>query len=481
MSEIVERVHALAAAAAAALPRPDDVASLDNDDELSLLTELSALRRRVDAAISVVASDIDRKSARELGVESLARKAGVRSGAALVQKLTGSSLGDARKAVRVGVMLQTAREVAPESDAPGPRSIEALAALGGAWSAPVAVAVRNGWLPPEHGDRILSGLGTPQDGADGRWRAACLQIIADCWDGDPTPEDAEKAARAVRASLDTDWAQQNAARLYEQRSLKRTVRRDGMVKYDLLVDPLTDAQVWTPIYRHLAPRLGGPRFMTDDERARAAELEQDARTNEQLLADVLTGFLTAGVTASGVFGKYTPTVTIAVTASDLKKAITADGGGTAPPGIAWLEGRPEPLGGAQLLTALCDGAAAAVLLDDTGQTLDATKAERIFSLRQRRAMALRDGGCLMPGCPMPPSACEGHHCNPWSENDANHKTETRDGILLCRFHHLNLHNHGGRINRRRSTYWLHWPGQEPIRLVPKHGLITQLRTQGALA
>jgi hypothetical protein len=278
---------------------------------------------------------------------------------------------------------------------------------------------------------------------------------------------------------------------------------------------LTDAQLWTPIFRHLSPRLGGPRFLTDEERARAAELQQDARSNEQLLADTFTGFLIAGVTTSGVFGKYTPTVNIAVTRTELQNALTADTArqsgtrdtarqsttlDTAPPGsdrpgrppgtppgspagdgIAWLDGKPEPITGAQLITALCDGSIGAVLFDETGQALDATKAERTFSLRQRKAMALRDGGCLIPGCTMPPAACEAHHDNPWGENERNRTTETRDGVLLCRFHHLNLHNNGGRIERRGNTYWLHWPGKEPIRLIPKHGITTQLRAEGALA
>ncbi|GAA4170513.1 hypothetical protein GCM10022287_08500 [Gryllotalpicola koreensis] len=493
------------------LPHACDIERLSDGELTEFVRLLGQAAAVMQSSAAIAAAEIETRSRRELGPESLARKAGVKSGAELVQRLTGSSLTDARKAVRVGVLLETAQAVAPEPADAGPRSIEVLAALPGAWSAPIAVAVRNGWLPAEHADRITSGLGQPRDDASTpAYRQAVLRLIADCWDGELTPEDAGRAAKATRAVLDREWAQQNAQRLYEQRSLKRTVRGDGMVKYDLLVDPATDAQIWTPIRRHLSPRLGGPRFMTDEERARAEELQQDARTNEQLLADTFTAFLTAGVTSSGVFGKYTPTVTIAVTTSELKKAITADAArrnspphdgppgqppdaasgtsthrppATPPPGadgIAWLDGRPEPLTGAQLITALCDGDAAAALLDETGQTLDATKAERTFSTRQRRAMALRDGGCLIPGCPMPPDATEAHHLNPWGENEANHKTETKDGVLLCKFDHLNLHNHGGRIERRGNTYWLHWPGEEPVRLLPKHSLTTQLRTQGEL-
>ncbi|GAA4163248.1 hypothetical protein GCM10022286_23440 [Gryllotalpicola daejeonensis] len=502
MSEVIERVRQLPGLVAGMLPHATDIRQLSNTELTDLVSVLGGALSALQRSAALAAAVIDERSARELGAESLARKAGVKSGAELVQKLTGSSLGDAKKAVRVGVMLETAAAVSPveSGDAsPGPRSIGALAAVGGDWAAPVAVAVRNGWLSAECGDRLKTGLGTPRDDASTpAFRAAVLRLIEDCWDGELTPEALERAAKAVRASLDKDWAQNNGQRLYEQRSLKRTVRGDGMVKYDLLVDPLTDAQLWTPIFRHLSPRLGGPRFLTDEERARAAELQQDARTNEQLLADTFTAFLIAGVTTGGVFGKYTPTVNIAVTTGELKKGITADrarqnasptaADGSPPPeadpppdGIAWLDGAPHAVSGPQLIAALCDGSIAGILLDQTGQAIDATKAERTFSARQRRAMAIRDGGCLMPACTMPPEATEAHHINPWSEHPDNQKTETRDGVLLCKADHLNLHNHGGRIQRRGSTYWLIWPGQEPIRLQPKHALIAQLRTQGDIA
>ncbi|MFC4244152.1 DUF222 domain-containing protein [Gryllotalpicola reticulitermitis] len=489
MAEIIRRVRELTASAVDALPDVNDVAVLSGAATTTLLTELAALRRRVDAAISLVAADIDRKSARDLGPDSLARRAGVKSGAELVQKITGSTRGDAIKAVRVGGMLETAHAIAPlaSPDArergtapratlsfePAPRSLDVLRTLTGAWDAPVAVAMRNGWLSTDQGDRLRAALGEPSPAErGGAWRDAALQLIDDCWQGELTAEDVSRAAKAMRACLDREWARENAERLHSQRSLKRVVRADGMVKYDLLVDPLTDAEIWTPLFRHLAPRLGGPRFMTAEERERATELELDPRSNEQLLADALTGFVAAGVAASGEFGKYVPTVNIAVTTTELRSAIASPGDG-----LGWLDGVSQPVGGAQIVSAICNGAVAGVLFDETGRAIDATKAERTFSTRQRKALALRDGGCLWPGCTMPPAACEAHHVNPWSEHELNHKTETRDGVLLCRFHHLNLHNQGGRVERRGSRYSLDWPGREPVRLIPKHGVIAQLRVR----
>ena len=536
MTDIVSRVQELADLADAALPRVGEVTGLADVSESQLLVALSSLRARVDASISVVAADLERKSARELGAAGLARRAGVRSGVELVQKLTGVTRADAARAVRAGELLEAAEQVAPTSPVaaegdgpapgesieggtagrfdPGPRSLDSLASLAGAWDAPIAVAIRNRWLTIDQGDALRRGLGAPpaltaptadttESTAAQPWREAALRLIDACWEAGLTPEDLRKHATQLRAALDREWALGNATRLRGQRSLKRMVRADGMVRYDLLVDPLTDAQIWTPLFRHLAPRLGGPRFLTPEEQARAAELEGDTRTNEQLMADTFTGFLAAGLAGSGVFGTYAPTVNIAVTAADLRDALKSEhsadahhrgdhigcpapsadshdsaGNCPGPPAttaLGWLEGKPEPLAGSQILAALCTGDHLATLFDDTGQALDATKKERTFSSRQRTAMALRDGGCLIPGCTMPPAACEGHHINPWNQRPENRKTETRDGVLLCRFHHLNLHNQGGRIERTGNDYRLHWPGRQPTRLVPKHGVMAQLR------
>ncbi|MCL2516856.1 MAG: hypothetical protein FWF16_13000, partial [Microbacteriaceae bacterium] len=322
MIEIVSRVHDLAVSAESALPRSGEIAALADADETALLVELAALRSRVDTAMAAVAADIERKSARELGAAGLARRSGVRSGVELVQRLTGVTRADASRAVRTGELLEVAEQIAPVPNAsvPLPRSIEALERLSGAWDAPIAVAVRNAWLTIDQGDALRRGLGAPREASSSderAWRAAALRLVVDAWEGELTPEDVKRLAAQHRAVLDRDWAVGNAERLHEQRSLKRHVRGDGMVKYDLLVDPMTDAQLWAPLFRHLAPRLGGPRFMTEEERDRAAELDADARSNEQLLADAFTGFLIAGVTGSGVFGKYVPTVNIAVTLADL--------------------------------------------------------------------------------------------------------------------------------------------------------------------
>ncbi|AYG04880.1 HNH endonuclease signature motif containing protein [Gryllotalpicola protaetiae] len=508
MSSVLASLESLAATVAGALPCADDLATLTPEDEARATQVLGGIRSSVVATISLLAADIERKSARELGTEGLAQKRGFKDGVGLVQNLTGVGRDEAVRLVRVGGLLETAQAVAPvhKGDDPpfdaGERSIAALAALPGAWDVPVAVAVRNRWLSAAQGDALRQSLGPPQlTELAPAWRAAALELIGDCWSGQWTPEDLARAAKRVRASLDTLAAVREAEHCKELRSFKRFVRASGMVHYDIELDPESDARFYGPIRTMLSPRLGGPRFRDAAEIARARELDEDPRSNEQLMADTVVDLVECGGQSESnvLLARHRPQVMVALTAADLKKARAAQavfrahhagdhshcpgaalGLNCAGPdqGIAWIDGSDTPITATDAVRMLCGGGFTPVLFDETGQAIDVGKDQRLFTLRQRRAMAKRDGGCLWPDCPMPPDACEGHHDNPWAESSANHKTETRDGTLFCRRHHLMLHNHGARIERRGSQYWLLWPGRDPVLLHAKSGIRAQLRAQG---
>lgn len=107
--------------------------------------------------------------------------------------------------------------------------------------------------------------------------------------------------------------------------------------------------------------------------------------------------------------------------------------------------------------ALCLGGSVEVTVDTCGKPLDVGRLERLFTPAQRLALAVRDGGCLWPGCDQPPAMCESHHCTPWAQGG---NTDVDDGILLCRFHHMNLHFHGWAVRR---------DGAGRFRLIPPPG------------
>jgi len=97
-----------------------------------------------------------------------------------------------------------------------------------------------------------------------------------------------------------------------------------------------------------------------------------------------------------------------------------------------------------------------VTADACGNPLDVGREARLFTPRQRIALAIRDGGCMWRGCERPPSYCEAHHIDEWNRDRG--RTDIDRGILLCRFHHMNLHHSGWRITREgKGDFALHHP------------------------
>ncbi len=77
-----------------------------------------------------------------------------------------------------------------------------------------------------------------------------------------------------------------------------------------------------------------------------------------------------------------------------------------------------------------------MLLDDKGVPLKHGRTKRLFTLGQRLGFAVRDKGCVFPGCDRPPSWCEAHHLKPWSHGGG---TDLTNGCLLCAYHHRLIH------------------------------------------
>ncbi len=73
------------------------------------------------------------------------------------------------------------------------------------------------------------------------------------------------------------------------------------------------------------------------------------------------------------------------------------------------------------------------------EPLDLKRSVRYATPAQRRALAIRDRGCVFPGCGAPPSWCDAHHIIEW-EHDGD--TDMANMALLCRHHHGVTHRHG---------------------------------------
>jgi hypothetical protein len=80
----------------------------------------------------------------------------------------------------------------------------------------------------------------------------------------------------------------------------------------------------------------------------------------------------------------------------------------------------------------CGAGIIPAVLGSTGQVLDLGRSARTATPAQRRALALRDGGCAFPGCERPPGWTDAHHIQHW-----NHlgPTDLENLVLLCGYHH----------------------------------------------
>ena len=114
-------------------------------------------------------------------------------------------------------------------------------------------------------------------------------------------------------------------------------------------------------------------------------------------------------------------------------------------GSGAIEGHPDAIPLGNIHTRLCEGHLP-VLFDADGTVLDLGRDERLFTEKQKTALAIRDGGCLDPDCTRPPSWTEAHHIDHWQRD--NGRTDLADGILLCRRDHLRYHNQGWEVRRK---------------------------------
>jgi Domain of unknown function (DUF222)/HNH endonuclease len=85
-----------------------------------------------------------------------------------------------------------------------------------------------------------------------------------------------------------------------------------------------------------------------------------------------------------------------------------------------------------------------VLGGSPAQPLELGRTTRVVSPAQRTALAVRDGGCVFPGCDRPLAWCDAHHLRHWLHGGA---TDLANLVLLCRAHHRGVHEGGWRLHR----------------------------------
>ena len=383
------------------------------------------------------------------------------------------------------------------------------------WNEPLTEALRDGALSSQQYDAVVRGLGeppaprhdwrdeaerasSPQDETDphspsstspetvAAWALAAEQLIG--FAAEVPVEELAKQARAVRDLLDPEGAELRFQARYEARSFRMYTDADGLTHGKFVFDPESAEWVRTIIDSALRPRRGGPRFVAAEAQAEAERLQRDPRSNEQLAHDLLLDVLKAGsvADAAAVFGVSQAGVRLVQVVNRDEylreqaavRSAASRGVALADPVVSWesvssgVSGAPiAPVAPVTMLQESgtvvpesvgakhrCDTGVRAVIVSELGDPLNVGREQRLYTAKQRVALAIRDGGCRWAGCDRPTSYCEAHHIDHWQTDSG--RTDIDRGLLLCRFHHLQLHNNGWKITRDGlGPFKLHPPPQ----------------------
>jgi uncharacterized protein DUF222/HNH endonuclease len=102
----------------------------------------------------------------------------------------------------------------------------------------------------------------------------------------------------------------------------------------------------------------------------------------------------------------------------------------------------QPITAEQARRIACDAAIIPTILGSNSEPLDLGRATRTIPPAIRRALILRDKGCIHPGCPRPADWTDAHHVRHWS---AGGPTALTNLVLLCHKHHWIIHHTEWRI------------------------------------
>jgi Domain of unknown function (DUF222)/HNH endonuclease len=84
----------------------------------------------------------------------------------------------------------------------------------------------------------------------------------------------------------------------------------------------------------------------------------------------------------------------------------------------------------------CDCTLTPIRIDGDGLPLNVGRTQRLATTAQRKALAVRDKGCVHSDCRIGPQWCDAHHIVSWLDGGP---TDLANLVLLCRRHHTEIH------------------------------------------
>ncbi|WP_425845535.1 DUF222 domain-containing protein [Agrococcus sp. TSP3-2-1] len=454
-----ERAGAAVEAARALLADAPSFPTAPRDDVIEVLGRVAELSRIVDTLQVRLAHEVEERSQGPTD-EPLSLVLGARHPKEAIGRAFGIRPGRALD------LLVMARAVSPSLGLTG-------ATIPAKYPA-VAGALAEGEISFAQAQAIVTGLEPAAPRADVEQLAAAEQsLVGHATDpGMPLPpEQLTVLARRCVALLDPDGVLPNDERQRAMRYLRIRQQSDG----SWLTTMRSPAEEGSKL-KAMADAWGGPRVKVafhDDKCARGGcdgkacdgtvegEPSLDDRTPEQKGHDAVIALVTAhaGSGDAPVAGGEPPVLTFVGTIDAYDAHVR---GLSHPERTLTIEhtGCPVPIEGVDQL--LCHAAIEQLIVDEHGHPLWLGRTKRIFNRAQRRALAKRDKGCRVPGCGMPAAWCEAHHIVPWQLGG---KTDIDNGILVCSFHHHEIHAGRLRVESAgpRPGQWRIVPELQPAR------------------
>jgi hypothetical protein len=397
----------------------ESIAALDDEQLCDRAVEIEQLGRLVDALRVEAAAELDSRS-RFDSMERLARRNGLAGGIQLLEFLTRVSQREAARRIRIG------RGIAPRTSVTCGVLPSEFPLVGGALNSgeigmdAAAAIIRH--LTEAARTASIAQLREAETHLVEAARSSCADLVS-------------VQARLIAVALDPDGVEpREEAQRRRRRFVLGREADDGMSAFHGLADPVNAALLRAALGERTAPSRQ-PRFVDPDDPAVVADSDggvRDERSREQRAFDVVFGLLTSGVrTDNDAVGTLhgTATVSVVVKARDL----------IAGTGAAWIDDVLSPVATSTTREIICDGGVRLQIEGDKGEILWEGLRQRYFTPAQRRALAVRDGGCIGPQCTAPPSWCHAHHVVPWEDGGV---TDVDNGALLCSFHHHQLHAGG---------------------------------------
>ncbi|KHK99208.1 hypothetical protein LK09_03470 [Microbacterium mangrovi] len=443
----------------------DDVEAMTDAGLLAVNEALASVGRRVQALQARIAHGISRRSARELGADGLARKAGFRSAEKLIAATTGGHVGDAKKLVQVGDA--TAGRMTFSGERAPARHPH------------VATAVEAGVLSVACAGAITTLLDRVACRADRALLAQAEQTLVEQAAGLSLSE-LQVVLRRAEAWLDPDGLEPKIENLRDARFLRIWEDQHGMINLDGRLDPATGAPIKAAIDALVTAQIralrghnqpggksgtpteesasgdGGWSWGGDDATTAGGTGEGvERRTIVQLQADALSAL------AKHVLGCEQTVLPLASTTVVVRIPLDALTTGT---GVATIDGLTQPVDAGTARRMAADAEIIPIVLGGKSEVLDFGRSRRLFTKAQRIALVERDGGCA--NCAAPPGMCEAHHLNWWSAGGA---TDLDDGILLCTSCHHMVHAEGWDIRIDHTGVWFIPPAHIDPARTPRPG------------